>query len=163
MNPAMTRLVCLAVVLMSGLWSSAGAAPPTFTTLFPAGGQRGTKVSVMASGTFTSWPTECWASGKGVTVSAGKQKGQWTVTIAADAVPGTYWLRAHDKEGGSNLRPFLVGTLPEVTEKEPNDSPLQAQPLKGPGVVVNGRLQNAGDVDCFSIEAKKGQTLRIWP
>ena len=61
------------------------------------------------------------------------------MTIAADVAPGVHWLRAHDKDGGGNLRPFIVGTLPEVAEKEPNDAPAQAQPLKGPGVVVPAR------------------------
>ncbi len=155
MMPAMTRLSCLLLTLT--VCSMADAAPPNITHLFPAGGQRGTKVSVVAAGTF-AWPVQVWAS-KGLTVTPGKQKGELTVAIAADVAPGVYWLRAHDKEGGGNLRPFLVGTLPEVAEKEPNDDPANAQPLKGPGVVVNGRLQKSGDVDCFMIEAKKGQTL----
>jgi Bacterial pre-peptidase C-terminal domain len=150
----MTRLSLLILLMLCPI---AVAAPPTITHLFPAGGQRGTKVSVTAVGTF-SWPVQVWASDKGITVTPGKQKGELTVAIAADVAPGVHWLRAHDKEGGGNLRPFIVGTLPEVVEKEPNDEPTQAQQLKGP-VVVNGRLEKRGDVDCFAVEAKKGQTL----
>jgi hypothetical protein len=148
----------MAVLLILALSAPATAAP-TLAHLFPAGGKRGTTVSVTAAGTFPSWPVGVWASDKGLTVAAGKQKGELTVTIAARVAPGVHWLRAHDKDGGGNLRPFLVGTLPEVAEKEPNDEPARAQPLKGPGVVVNGRLQKRGDVDCFAVEAKKGQTL----
>lgn len=133
-------------------------AAPNVTHLFPAGGQRGTTVTVAAAGTFPAWPVKVWASGKGVAATAGKKKGEWTVVIAADASPGVYWLRAYDDTGGGNLRPFVVGSLPEVNEKEPNDSPGFAHKLAGPAV-VNGRLQKRGDVDCFSVEAKKGQTL----
>jgi hypothetical protein len=116
-------------------------------------------VTVRAAGAFSVWPVGVWVSGTGVTAVAGKQKGELSVTIAADADPGAYWLRVHDDQGGSNVRPFVVGTLPEVNEKEPNDEPRQAQPVSASGVVVNGRLQKPGDVDCFAVAAKKGEVL----
>ncbi len=53
----------------------------------------------------------------------------------------------------------MVGTLPEVQEQEPNDTPASAQVLPSASVVVNGRLQKAGDVDAFAIRLHKGQTL----
>lgn len=135
----------------------AQAAPPNVTYLVPAGGQRGTTVEVEAAGTFDTWPVGVWASTRGVTVAAGKEKGKLTVTIAADAAPGVSWLRPYSEQGG-NLRPFIVGVLPEVVEKEPNDEPGKAQAVTLPAV-VNGRLQKAGDVDCFAVTLKKGQTL----
>src|SRR5256885_11248728 len=91
----------------------AHAAPPAVTSLFPAGGQRGTTVEVTAAGTFERWPVQAWASGRGLEVKAGKEKGKLTVTVAADATPGTYWLRLYDEQGASSPRPVLVGTLPE--------------------------------------------------
>lgn len=150
----MTRLALGLAALLAGT----ALAAPTVTHLYPAGGQRGTTVKVTVAGTFPVWPAKAWVSGKGVSVAAGKVKGELNVTIAADAEPGLRWLRAYDATGGGNLRPFLVGTLPEVREKEPNNAPGEAQKLPGPAV-VNGRLQKSGDVDCFSIEAKKGQVL----
>ncbi|MBN9120721.1 MAG: PPC domain-containing protein [Planctomycetes bacterium] len=101
--------------------------------------------------------TKVWASGMGVSVESAK--GKWKVTVAKDAAPGTYWLRAHNAEGASGLRPFVVGTLPEVTEKEPNDDFRKPHVLDGPSFTINGKLEKGGDADCFAIRVKKGQTL----
>ena len=134
------------------------AAPPSVTYLYPAGAQRGVTAEVTAAGTFDKWPVKVWAGGKGVTVEPGKDKGKLSVTAAADAVPGVYWLRAYNDDGASTLRPFVVGTLPEVAEKEPNDEPGKAQVIDR-SAVVNGRLEKPGDVDCFAVTLRKGQTL----
>ena len=144
-------------ILLSGqlLFSSASAAPPTITYLYPAGAQRGTSVDVTAAGTLDA-STKVWASGKGVSVEPAK--GKLKVVVAKDAVPGVYWLRASNAEGASTLRPFIVGTLPEVTEKEPNDDVKKPHVLDG-SAVVNGKLEKGGDVDCFAVQLKKGQTL----
>src|ERR1700722_2720077 len=89
--------ICLFVTLLPchlvTLSSSATAAPPTLTYLYPAGAQRGTTVEITAAGTFERWPVQVWVTGKGVEVKPAKDKGKLTVTVAADAVPGTYWLR----------------------------------------------------------------------
>jgi hypothetical protein len=146
-------------VLLTTLAAPAAAAPPTLTYLFPAGAQRGTTVDVTAGGTFDRWPLQAWVQGAGVTVQAAKEKGKLTVTVAADAVPGTYWLRLYDEQGASSLRSFVVGTLPEVAEREPNDDPRKPQALDTSTVTVNGRLGRVGDVDSFAVPLRKGQTL----
>src|SRR5205807_332594 len=94
----------------------------------------------------------------GIQAVAEKEKGKVRVAVGPAVVPGIYWLRFYDPTGASALRPFVVGTLPEVAEKEPNDSPTSAQPIKG-HVVVNGKLEKVGDVDCYAVSLKKGQTL----
>ncbi|HXD87912.1 MAG TPA: PPC domain-containing protein, partial [Urbifossiella sp.] len=137
---------------------SSPAAPPSLTSLYPAGGQRGAATEVAASGTLDK-ATKLWSSGKGVHVEPGKEIGKFSVKVAADAVPGTYWLRAYNGDGASTLRPFIVGTMPELLETEPNDDAKKPQKLEASAVVVNGKLAKAGDVDCFAIAAKKGQTL----
>lgn len=150
------RYLCSSVFIC-GCFSLASAAPPTLTTLYPAGAQRGTTVAVSAAGAFDKWPVQGWASGHGVTIQAAKDKGKFNVAVAPDAVPGVYWLRAANADGASALRPFIVGTLPEAVEKEPNDEPRTAQTTVSS--VVNGRLDKSGDVDCFAVSLKKGQTL----
>lgn len=148
------------VVALALLAVSAGrAAPPALTYLFPAGGQRGQTIEVAAGGTFARWPVQAWTDRKDVQIKPAKDKGKFTVTIAADAIPGTCWVRLHDEQGASELRPFLIGVLPEVQEKEPNDEPAKPQTLAGLPVVVNGRLARAGDVDCFAVRLRKGETL----
>jgi hypothetical protein len=154
-SPVFLCVLCASVVNHSSLLS----APPAVTYLFPAGGQRGTAVEVTAAGSFERWPVRAWVSGHGVTATPGKDKGKLTVTVAADAEPGTRWVRLFDEQGASAPRPFLVGTLPEVAEQEPNDDPKHPQVLPGPAVTVNGRLGKPGDVDCFAVTCRQGQTL----
>lgn len=134
------------------------AAPPAVTSLFPAGGQIGTTVEVAATGSFEKWPVEAWCGTPGVAVNAAKDKGKLSVVVAADAKPGVAWLRLADDTGASTLRPFVVGVLPEVAEKEPNDDATKPQ-LVERSCVVNGKLAKGGDVDCYAIKLTKGQTL----
>jgi hypothetical protein len=58
----------------------------------------------------------------------------------------------------SNRVPFAVGDVPEAEEKEPNDSPASASRMMPP-VAINGRIDRQGDADCFSFQARAGQTL----
>jgi hypothetical protein len=139
--------------------TAARAAPPTLTYLYPAGAQRGQTVEVTAGGTFERWPVRGWADRPGVEIKPAKDRGKLTVTVAADAVPGTCWLRLYDEQGASTLRPFIVGTLPEVAEQEPNDDPGKSQGLPSASVVVNGRLDKPGDVDGFAVALHRGDTL----
>jgi hypothetical protein len=150
------RLLALAIsALATGI---APSAPPTVTSLFPAGCQRGTTVDVVASGTFERWPVKCWASDPAIKVESGKEKGTLRITVPSDATPGTHWIRLFDDTGASSLRPFVVGLVPDIREAEPNDEPAKAQTLALPAI-VNGKLAKTGDVDVFAISLKKGQTL----
>lgn len=135
------------------------AAPPALTYLYPAGAQRGTTVETTVFGTFERWPVQVWTDQAGVTVQPDKQRGKLQITVAADVPPGICWLRLHDPQGASSLRPFLIGTLPEVMEREPNNDPASPQVLSSSMVTVNGRLEKAGDVDVFALELQQGQTL----
>ena len=147
-------------VLLTLLLSAAPlvAEPPAVTTLTPSGGARGSSVAVVAAGTFDTWPVQVWSSSPGVTAKAEKDKGKFAVAVAADAPLGVTWLRFHDATGASQLRPFVVGGLLEVNETEPNDDAKTAPAVAMPAV-VNGVLSKAGDVDCFTVKLKKGETL----
>jgi hypothetical protein len=135
------------------------ADPPTLTTLYPAGAQTGSTADITAAGTFKTWPVQTWTSDPSVKFDAAKKPGQFKVTVSAQAKPGICWLRLYNQDGASSLRPFLIGTLKEITEKEPNEDLAQSTSLPLHPVIVNGKLQQRGDVDVFSLDLRKGQTL----
>ena len=101
------------------------------------------------------------------------------VTIDRNAPPGDRELRIATRTGLTNPVVFQVGQLPEVREFEPNDRPggpdLDRIPLLGRSPAVRKRLERTtsdlpvllngqifpGDVDRFSLRARKGQQLVI--
>jgi hypothetical protein len=147
--------VWAAILILS---QAALAAPPKVNYLYPAGGQRGQSVAVTAAGDFSTWPVQVWSDRPGIKATAEKDKGKFTLDVAADAAGGTYWLRFHSEDGASVLRPFVVGTLPEIAESEPNDAPDKPQAVE-PRVVANGKLGKSSDVDGYRVELKQGETL----
>ena len=152
------KSVLPSLIALCALCGEMLSAAPTVSTLTPAGGQRGTTVTVSATGTFDQWPAKVWCDTSGITVTAEKEKGKFAVKLAADAPLGAAWLRFHDDTGASELRPFVVGGLTEAAEAEPNDDAKTAPAVSLPKV-VNGVLAKGGDVDCFAVSLKKGQTL----
>ena len=166
------------------LWPACGQADaPTLTRLLPAGGQRGTTVTVECTGKF-NWPVKIWAPG--VEAVALKDSGKIQVTIPADLAADRVWIRLYDAEGASPALPFLLSNLTEFREKEPNNSLSEAQPLPvgtqppppeaspeatqggdaadkttrpGSQAVAHGVLQSAGDVDGFAVYVTGGATL----
>lgn len=149
----------LSIILTAAPVSLVQAKPPTLTGLFPAGAARGQSLSVAISGTFDNWPVEVRVEGEGLSVKPGDEKGTLQIEVAADAQPGVRWIGVHDKEGATSLRSFIVGSLPEIVEVEPNDDPRQPQKLDAARVVVNGRLSKTGDVDGFAVALESGQIL----
>lgn len=135
------------------------AAPPDVTSLFPAGGQQGSSVSVTIQGKLGDGVNYVWCSRPGVTVSLPEKPGPIKIDIASWVEPGVCWLRFYNDEGASGLRPFVIGTFPEVDEAEPNDEVAKAPPLPDLPVVVNGRHGKNGDADCFAMSLKKGQII----
>jgi hypothetical protein len=114
---------------------------PLVTSVYPAGGHSGDVVSFELAG-----------------VDVGTSKLHVTL-------PGSF--------GSSRLASFAVGTIPamgsgwfqveanpgnESLEVEPNDEFTEATAAQFPGA-VNGRLDKAGDRDCFKFQAKKGQRV----
>ncbi|MDZ4684464.1 MAG: pre-peptidase C-terminal domain-containing protein [Planctomycetaceae bacterium] len=144
--------IALLVVLQC---AAAYAAPPTLSQVFPPGGQRGSTVAVTLTGKF-DWPVNVWSPG--VDIAAGTDSGKLDITIPADLAADRIWLRLHNAEGASNLVPFLIGSLKEIAEDEPNNSPRKAQVLESAAVTINGKLEKA-DVDGFIVPLTAGQTL----
>ena len=137
---------------------AASAAPPRLDALFPAGAQRGEATPIIAVGEFKDWPPQVWIRGAGIAVRAGDEKGELRLQAAENAEPGVHWLRLFNHEGPSGTAPLVIGVLPELNEREPNDEPAGESPLPLP-LTMNGRLEGRGDVNIFPVALAEGQTL----
>lgn len=128
---------------------------------YPNGAQRGTTVALDLQGEGLPDTATLVVDGEGIAASRPFQKGKGTVVVAAEAVPGIRHLRLAGPAGISTPRPFAVGILPEILEKEPNQDPSQAQEIASLPVVVNGELVRRPDIDTFRIRLSRGECLVI--
>jgi hypothetical protein len=135
--------------------------PEVLTSIYPAGGQRGHTVEVTVTGTGLA-PQEVLVTGGGVTGRVLETKSatqaRVSVTIALDAAPGEREFRLRNAGGVSNRARFMVGTLPEINEVEPNSTKAQAQKIASLPVVINGQILPS-DRDYFQFHARAGETL----
>ncbi len=111
---------------------------PFITDIFPLGGSVGAQCTVLLRG--------------------------WNLPLGAisldlhKAKPGLMPLVAAQGQTISNFVPFTVDTLPEVIEREPNNSAFEAQKITLP-LVVNGRMDQPGDIDVFRFEGHAGDEI----
>ena len=157
-NTTFRSAVFLLIVLLYS-FSNLRAEPPTLDYLFPAGAQQGATISLTNGGKFDPWPPNVWIDSGEIAFKAETNKGIFTVTIGKDAPIGPHLVRTYNADGASAPRWFVVGQSEEVLEKEPNDAFTQAQPIDKLPVVVNGRLEKAGDVDYLSVKLEAGKWL----
>lgn len=166
-------LLSFAVALLAVYAGSLHAEPPEYYnallySIYPAGAQRGTTVTVEMTGfgNAFSGATELIIDGApGITVEkvepADKGLLRATLAIAADATPGRRMIRVKGGPAGlTNFRYFFVGELPEYVEGEKpgNNTPESAEPVQLP-VVINGRVNPTLDEDCFHFQARAGQKI----
>lgn len=111
---------------------------PFVTGVFPLGGRAGGKTSVEVNG----WNLPV----AGLTLDA-KGKGAGILPVSV-----------RKNERVSNRVPFVLDTLPECLEKEPNNEPSSPQRVKLP-VIVNGRIDRPGDWDVFCFEGRAGDEV----
>jgi hypothetical protein len=157
---------CLLVVVFFSLWLAAaarGESPnPVLHTVSPAGGQTGTSVTVTVEGVALDGLRDLHSTIPHL-IAKRVDTNHFTLTIPAETPPGVYDLRAVGLHGMSSPRAFFVSNRAEHLEKEANDATDAAQqvPLD---VVVNGRIDKPGDVDCYRFEARSGQriVLECW-
>ena len=135
-------------------------------SLFPNGGRRGTsvKVELKGVGSGLTGPRQIVIDGP-PGISAGDLKSinggliEATLTIAPDAPLGRRWLRVlNERSGLTCFAHFVVGSLPEQLEVEPNEDLANPCVIQTP-IVVNGRINPAADQDVFRFAGKRGQTL----
>ena len=82
-------------------------------------------------------------------------------TSVPDGTPtGSYDLRVVTPAGITAPRTFVIGNRPEHQEVELNDRLSAAQSV-ALNVVVNGQIQNGGDLDHYEFSAKEGQRVVI--
>jgi hypothetical protein len=157
-KPRMQSLRFLPAVL--AIATCAGAAePPAIQGLFPSGVQTGQTTRVDLVGKPGDLPLQLWSSRPELTGQIAED-GKWLrLTAAPNAPAGICWLRLFNAAGANRLRPFIVGTLPEVTEVEPNNAAADAQVIDITGTVVNGVLDRRDKVDMFLVPLAAGQTL----
>lgn len=184
MNPGRTGRLAGPVLLAALL--SGGEGQPWLAYAYPAGGQRGSTVSVTLAGERLVGATAVMVSGDGVAArlvaaptapdEAGRKKkrnqtvmdevGTIELAIAADAAPGARSLRLVTPTGLSNPRTFVVGELAEHHEAPAPppgrpDAPAAARPpIAVPALpaVVNGQIQ-LGETDRWTFTAPAGLRL----
>lgn len=127
-------------------------------SIFPAGGQRGTEVSVMFTGNnggLKGADGLLIDGAPGLTVTGfeavNDNQVKATIAIAADAAPGRRMIRVKGGTTGlTNFRWFFVGSYPEHVESTKNNTRETAEVVEAP-VIVNGRIENTLDQDCFQV------------
>jgi hypothetical protein len=111
---------------------------PFVTSVFPLGARAGTAPSIAMKG----WNLE----------------GAELKSPPADSKPGVHFLTATGADRTSNAVPFALDTLPELFEKEPNNSTDEAQKVELPAI-INGRIDRPDDWDVFQFAGHSGQTI----
>lgn len=109
---------------------------PFVTSIFPLGGRQGTKLTLRLAG--WNLPQE-----------------ELEVDLTSASV-GVRLLEVFHAGASWNHLPLAVDSLPEVTEKEPNNS-LAAAHLLSTEAIINGRIDRPGDVDVFRVDARAGE------
>lgn len=149
--------VFLSLPLCLALCSSASA-QVQLDRLYPPVVRVGTETSIHAEGKFPNWPVKAVVDREDVQLVAGKEPGQFTLSLSTDAAPGIAWVRLIDDISASKLVPLLIEPTTTTEEVEPNQKIEEATPLDLPAVVY-GRLNKANDIDTYRVHVKKGQTF----
>ena len=108
------------------------------TSIFPLGGRAGVPAAIKMTG----WNLQ----------------GAALTPPATDTPPGVCYLTAKKAGVVSNRVPFMLDTLPECFEQEPNNSPALAQKVQLP-IIVNGRIDKPDDWDVFQFVGKAGDAV----
>jgi hypothetical protein len=147
---------------LQALASPALAQAPELTGTVPAGGQRGTTVTVQIDGKNLQG-AKLFVSGGDVTIDDVSPSTDGTgltakLSLKQDAPVGPREIRVGTAKGVSNPIRIWVDSFPGGPEKEPNDDPARAQTVaRAPGV-VSGRMGTPQDRDVFAFQAAAGET-----
>ena len=129
------------------VWAVLGGAPE-LKSFLPMAGRPGSTNVVVFSGSLDPWPPKVWCSEPGgIYFAAETNKNRFIVTIATNAAPGPRLVRVYNEDGVSEPQFFIVDSLPQLEEKEPNNKFTIAQEVESLPMVVNGRLNARDDAD----------------
>ena len=157
---------------------------PKLLSIFPLGGHIGRDVRVTLRGNWLEGSRFVWFDANGLTgvvakverlkdpppvaVEPFQEKSEpppavyealIDLQIPLKTRPGIYSLRLVTPRGMSNALPFRVLNDPLVEETpQPHPSAQQAQAVTPP-VIVNGKLEETGELDYYSFYAKQSQEL----
>lgn len=170
----------LGVLLLANVCN---AEPPSTAFIFPAGAQRGTSTEFRVGGHYFHGHAQFTMEGEGIKAPAeirevptiwfdgpmliqpASQKGEdypkdhlGSVVISKDAPLGTraWWCRT--SQGSTPSMGFVVGDLPEITEREIEGAPIPHDVILP--VTINGRIFPREDVDVWRFHAGKGEVIR---
>src|SRR5260370_11253257 len=82
------------------------------------------------------------------------------IAVPLPATPGLHEMQLDVAGFKTNPATFIVSSLPQVMEKEPNDTPEQATPITIP-CGINGRIGRPRDLDHFMFKGVKGKAVRF--
>ena len=176
--PATRYLLPATCFLLSPQYSSADA--PSVAYIFPAGGQRGTKVDFHVGGHYLrdACPFEMigpgvdagaqlvraektlWFEGPVIPLPDSQAKEDYpvdnkgSVSIAVNAPLGFRRWRVWTSQGVTESMKFVVGDLPEIVEQEIDGDPIPTA-VSLP-ITINGRMFPREDVDIWTFQAKAG-------
>lgn len=166
------RLIVAALCLLATTSVSAQLPGTRLDSVFPPGAQVGQTVEVTLSGVDLDDVDRLEFSHPGITATRkmaepgpfddGPQpvENQFVVSVKANVPAGQHEVRCQGKYGLSNPRTFVVDTLAEALEKEPNGKEEEATEVAVPGV-INGQLNGGADLDWLRFAGTAGQRLLI--
>jgi hypothetical protein len=111
---------------------------PFITSIFPLGARAGSSCAPRIKG----WNLES----------------ETLPSLPTDAGPGIHFIAATRKGFPSNRVPFVLDTLPEELEQEPNNNLANAQKVNLP-IIINGRINQPGDSDVFQFTGQSNQII----
>ena len=176
MKSMKNRFLLLVFLFASPLWAN----PPELNYVFPAGGQRGTELTVRVGGMFLhencnfSVPglktspellrtKKLWFEGPILLIPESQRQEDYpsdykgSISIPMDFKGKASRLRVRTAQGIASGPIFMVGDLPEIIENEIDGEPIPE--LVKLGTTINGRIFPREDIDYWDFQATAGQTI----
>ncbi len=158
-----TARTCLYIgVLLTGAASfcTANAQPvPSVKIIFPAGVQSAESADITVAGEHIG-PTAALVFSQAGTAASPAEPDQFHVSFSGDVAPGHMDLWTLTDNGITAPHSFVVSNRSEHIETEPNDAVPETTTVVL-NSTVNGRIDKAGDIDCFRFSAMKNQRVII--